>query len=112
MATTNHTLSSAPKKNDAPPAQPYIGSFDTDYRRVSISRGDAVNFATMRTAQLSSLLHLIVGEGFETFSSYNEEIQGNILWLAADLAEDVKHVTTLVQADAREQARDAFGGVK
>jgi hypothetical protein len=42
-----------------------------------------------RISQLKSLLTIITGEGFETFSAYNNDIQHNVLWLADSMIDDI-----------------------
>jgi hypothetical protein len=43
----------------------------------------------MRTAQLSALLHTISGAGQEHFNEMSQEVQGNLLWLASSLADEL-----------------------
>jgi DNA/RNA-binding domain of Phe-tRNA-synthetase-like protein len=43
-----------------------------------------------RAAQLSSLLQLVHGQGCEAFNGLSEVQRDNILWLASDLAEDIR----------------------
>lgn len=50
---------------------------------------DAIDELNTKTSQLSALLHTLYGHGWESFRSYNETIQENVLWLASDLASDV-----------------------
>lgn len=46
-----------------------------------------------RAEQLNALLSSVAGEGFEPFSRLNDELQQNLLWLAADLAKDVRDLS-------------------
>ncbi|MFM2059035.1 MAG: hypothetical protein RLY71_3420 [Pseudomonadota bacterium] len=50
---------------------------------------EAGDLLTARTAQLSALMHLLTGDGFENFQTYNNEIQHNVLWLVSDLAQQI-----------------------
>lgn len=54
------------------------------------SRIDTFDDVNRRLTQLIALLNSIYGNGFENFSHMSDEMQDNILWLAADLAEGVK----------------------
>lgn len=50
---------------------------------------DARDQLCMRAAQLSALMHVLVGQGQEHFQSLSDEIQGNILWLVSSLADEI-----------------------
>ena len=54
-------------------------------------RIDLINDIDRRLAQLTALLQSIYGGGFESFNGMNERLQDNILWLASDLAEEIKN---------------------
>lgn len=51
--------------------------------KIEIDRYDSVS-ATI--SQLAALLTSISGQGFETFSAMTEGYQGDLLWLACELA--------------------------
>ncbi|MFM2058874.1 MAG: hypothetical protein RLY71_3259 [Pseudomonadota bacterium] len=44
------------------------------------------------SGQLTALLHLITGDGFDNLKTYNEAIQGNVLNLACDLAGQIEEM--------------------
>lgn len=47
---------------------------------------DQFEVLSTRTVQLSALLATLYGEGYQSFKTYNEDIQENTLWLAHDVA--------------------------
>jgi hypothetical protein len=55
---------------------------------------DAEDQIAMRAAQLSALLQIISGAGREHFNEMSGEIQGNALWLAASLAEEINLIAS------------------
>lgn len=50
----------------------------------------------VKAEQLSSLLCILRGEGGESFRTYSDEIQENVLWLASDLADEVRELACAV----------------
>ena len=48
----------------------------------------------MKMCQLNALLATFSGEGFETFSNWNDDIQDNLLWLASTLAKDIDRLVS------------------
>lgn len=42
-----------------------------------------------KVSQLSALLSLIIGTGYENFSLYNHSIKQNYLWTCSDLADQI-----------------------
>ncbi|MFJ1253356.1 hypothetical protein [Cupriavidus sp. CuC1] len=55
------------------------------------------NFIGKKAAQLHALLFLISGEGHDQFTRYSAEIQNNVLWLATDLASDLRQLSGELQ---------------
>lgn len=53
-------------------------------------RADKVRQMEDKMSHLRALTSLISGEGFENLQSYNDEIQNNVLWLVATLAEEIQ----------------------
>lgn len=45
-----------------------------------------------KSSQLTSLLRLIYGNGFNTFNALADKDKDNILWLASDLAEKINEL--------------------
>lgn len=56
------------------------------------ARIDNIDSATRLSAQLAALLSTISGEGFESFSGMAEGVQSDVLWLADDLAHQLREV--------------------
>lgn len=50
-----------------------------------------------KAAQLRALLNMCYGGGFDSFKNMTDEMQGNALWLAADLAEQIMGMASGVQ---------------
>lgn len=90
------------KDNVTPPpvTSKFIGEYDIDCGgRVSITRNSASDYASMRAAQLASLLQIIHGGGGDSFRDYDDSIQDQVLWLAAGFAEELKKLIPLIDAD-------------
>ena len=51
-----------------------------------------------KSGQLRCLLTVLYGEGGDAFRNKNEEIQDNVIWLAADLATEVHELAHKVTA--------------
>lgn len=66
----------------------------------------AMEHASMRVDQLSSLLLLLYGEGGETFRTYGEEMQDRVQWLAYSLAEEVRGCFALINDQYYELRRE------
>ena len=57
---------------------------------------DALESADMlanKAFQLSGLLSVLYGESGESFRNLNDEIQDAVLWLASDMANEVRELT-------------------
>lgn len=74
--------------------------------RAAVTHPDSVSsYASMRASQLSSLLILITGEGYENLMLHNEDIQQDILCLAASMAEEMEPLFEAVAFDACQRAK-------
>jgi len=85
------------KKVTLPPE--YVGRVKTPFGNQYVTRGSALDHAYMRSAQLSSILLLIGGEGLENFSCISPKAQDSILWLARQLATETGAMFDIVVAD-------------
>lgn len=56
-------------------------------QKFSLDQLDELN---KRSAQLAALLSTLRGDGYQSFKGYSEEVQENTLWLAGDLAEQIR----------------------
>ncbi|KIQ20518.1 hypothetical protein RT97_28090 [Variovorax paradoxus] len=54
----------------------------------AIAQQDAVDILENKLTQLRSLLHCCYGEEQDLLEAIGAEHRGNIMWIAADLAED------------------------
>lgn len=52
--------------------------------------GDIQDQLSARLSQLSAMLTMTTGAGFESFSNWSDEIQHNYLWACSMLAEECK----------------------
>jgi len=68
-------------------------NFTPDEKIVADLTEDACDVLSRKAAQLSALLTVIVGEGFDSFNLYNDEIKQNYLWACQDLAWEVKSLS-------------------
>ncbi|EIN02294.1 hypothetical protein WQE_04877 [Paraburkholderia hospita] len=57
----------------------------------------ALDAISNKAVQLAALLNMCYGNGFENFKDMTDEVQGNVLWLASDLAEQIVNVANGVQ---------------
>ncbi len=79
--TTEHPTQSTPAAASPKPSPiRVLRSFDLD----------DLNLIDIKLAQLTSLLSSFYGEGADNFSAMSENMRDNLLWLAFDLAQDVK----------------------
>lgn len=95
------------KDNVTPPpvTSEFVGDYELDNcGRVSIKRKNASDYASMRAAQLAALLQITYGGGGESFRNYSDSIQDDVLWLAAGLAEELKKLIPLIDADRFEMS--------
>lgn len=51
---------------------------------------------TARLGQLTAMLTIVHGAGFEAFSGWNEEIQNNYLWSCSMLADECHELAGLI----------------
>lgn len=59
----------------------------------SEQQAEAINMLSNKVTQLHSMLTVIIGEGFESFNNYNDNIKENYLWACADIADEVKRLS-------------------
>ncbi|TCG03508.1 hypothetical protein BZM27_47960 [Paraburkholderia steynii] len=57
----------------------------------------ALDTISNKAVQLAALLNMCYGNGFENFKDMTDEVQGNVLWLASDLAQQIANVASGVQ---------------
>lgn len=94
--TTTPSASKAQKK-----PQTLIGTIATPYGQLSINASSAADHASMVSAQLSSLLLLMMADDAESFRACNDGAQVSLLWLARNMADELTAVIPLVVADAQ-----------
>lgn len=56
-------------------------------------RNDIADVLSKKTAQLSAMLTVIYGGGYEAFQECEDKIKDNYLWACADLAKEIKDLT-------------------
>lgn len=76
----------------------------TGVNLVITNEGGSFDYCNMRTSQLSALTSIICGEGYEAFKLYNEDIQGNVIWLINELAREVEQLLPIVCEEAKSHA--------
>lgn len=85
------------KKSLLPPD--CVGSIETPFGIQYVNRGDALDHAYMRSAQLASLLALMYGEGLKRFRTLNQDNQDSLMWMAMQLADETEAMFDIVVAD-------------
>lgn len=66
-----------------------------------------------RLSQLSAMLTMLCGAGFEGFAQHNQTVQSNILWCCSSLADEAQELThhmTRKEADEMERAEAPEAG--
>ena len=54
---------------------------------------DPIDQLTRRADQLSAMLFIINGTGFQSFNTYNDHIKENYLWACSDHASELKKLS-------------------
>lgn len=85
------------KKITLPPE--YVGWIETPFGDHFIKRGEALDHANMRSAQLAGLLSLMRGEGSDRFFGLARGTQDSLMWMAGQLAEEVETMFDIVAFD-------------
>jgi hypothetical protein len=63
-----------------------------------------IDTLTKKSAQLRAMLATTVGEGFESFNTYNVTIKENFLWACEDLASDIEKLSSHVACNGIKEA--------
>ena len=80
-----------------------VKCIDQEHGSLLIRTGSARDHADMRTDQLASLLQLIRSEDGRGFRSMGDQRQLSVLWLASQLAEEVRAVLPVAVDEARAE---------
>jgi hypothetical protein len=70
-----------------------------------VEAGCARDHADMRAGQLSSLLMLMRVDDARGFRMLGDGVQANVMWLASQLADELKGMLPIVAEEARQEAR-------
>ncbi|MFS2015052.1 hypothetical protein ACEN88_00555 [Massilia sp. CT11-108] len=92
----------SPEEKKAVLSPEYAGRIESPYGVQYINRDEAVDHAHMRARQLSSLLLLIQGDNAEGFRGLGLGAQDSLLWMAVQMADELKDMVDIVAADAQE----------
>ena len=76
-----------------------VGSIDTPFGLQFINRGEALDHAHMRSAQLASLMTLMYGEGLDRFCTLARSTQDSLVGLSIQLAEETGAMFDIVAQD-------------
>jgi hypothetical protein len=90
---------SSPETKDMALPPEYVGRIETPFGVQYVNRGDARDYAYMRSQQLTSLLMLIQGDGRENFLNLGAGHQESLLWLAIQMAGEMEEMIDIVAAD-------------
>ncbi len=55
--------------------------------------GDIADHLTAKLGQLSAMLHLVFGEGLESFENMSDSIKNSYLWSCAMIADECKELS-------------------
>ena len=90
-------VASLESKKVLPPQ--YVGWIETPFGDHFIKRGEALDHANMRGAQLASLLALMSGDGLDRFRTLSRGKQNDLMWMAKQLADETETMFDIVVAD-------------
>lgn len=79
----------------------YVGWIETPFGDHFIKRGEALDYANIRSAQLASLLLLMSGDGLERFLTLARGKQDDLMWMVKQLADEIETMVDIVAFDAR-----------
>lgn len=80
----------------------YVDWVTTPFGDHFIKRGDALDHAFMRSAQLASLLSLMRGDGLDHFLKLRQGTQDSLMWMVGQLADEVEVMFDIVVKDMQE----------
>lgn len=92
------TVTTRQQKVALPPE--YIGRIEAPYGVHYIKRGDAMDHATMRSAQMTALTMMMRGEGAERFRNLSPHYQESLLWMVSELSREMEAMFDIVADDA------------
>ena len=87
------------KKITLPPE--YVGWIETPFGDHFIKRGEALDYANIRSAQLASLLLLMSGDGLDRFLTLARGKQDDLMWMVKQLADEIETMVDIVAFDER-----------
>jgi hypothetical protein len=97
------TISSR-QQNVALPSE-FVGRIETPYGVQHIKRGEAMDHANMRSAQMTALVMMMKDEGAERFRNLSPHYQESLLWMVSELSREMEAMFDIV-------ANDALGSVQ
>lgn len=62
-----------------------------------VTQLDVIDALDEKLVQLSSMLTMIHGHGYQTFDNYSDEIKDNYLWACERLADECKQLTESIK---------------
>jgi hypothetical protein len=97
---TNIGDAASPEAKKILPPQ-YVGWIETPFGDHFIKRGEALDYANIRSAQLASLLLLMSGDGLDRFLSLARGKQDDLMWMVKQLADEIEIMVDVVAFDER-----------
>jgi hypothetical protein len=92
------TASTRQQKVTLPPE--FVGRIETPYGVQHIKRGEAMDHANMRSAQMTALVMMMRDEGAERFRNLSLHYQDSLLWMISELSREMEAMFDIVADDA------------
>jgi hypothetical protein len=92
-------ITPAPSKNVSLSLE-YVGCIETPYGVQHIKRGEAMDHANMRSAQMTALVMMMKDEGAERFRNLSLHYQESLLWMISELSREMEAMFDIVATDA------------
>lgn len=76
-----------------------------DHLPAGRSAPDTIDELQKKAMQLDALMAMFVGESGESIRSLSDLVQGNVMWLASDLARDISTMLESIQSVVLRQGQ-------
>ncbi|WP_093390251.1 hypothetical protein [Rugamonas rubra] len=73
---------------------------------------NALGQLSRKAGHLSAMLTLIIGDGLDSFDTFNDEIRGQYLWDCSDLTGEISSLSQQMESQKPAQALPAVRGAE